>query len=47
MLQGKQAVNPDHDAAGALRAAQHFNSAAKTKVIGYRYEVDDKEYINC
>jgi len=37
----KQAVNPDHDAAGALRAAQHFNSAAKTKVIGYRY-LDDK-----
>ena len=34
--QGKQALNPTHDAAGALRAAQECNPTSTTKVAGYR-----------
>ena len=37
IFQGKQAVNPTHDAAGALRAAQEFNPTSTAKVVGYRY----------
>eukprot|EP00090_Calanus_glacialis_P001173 TRINITY_DN10814_c0_g1_i2.p1 TRINITY_DN10814_c0_g1~~TRINITY_DN10814_c0_g1_i2.p1 ORF type:complete len:420 (-),score=100.19 TRINITY_DN10814_c0_g1_i2:746-2005(-) len=39
----KQAVNPTHDAAGALRAAQEFNPTSTAKVVGYRY-LDDPSF---
>ena len=40
LYSGKQSVNPAKDAAGALKAAQSFNKAGRTKVIGYRYLED-------
>eukprot|EP00092_Neocalanus_flemingeri_P032227 GFUD01035027.1.p1 GENE.GFUD01035027.1~~GFUD01035027.1.p1 ORF type:complete len:416 (+),score=121.31 GFUD01035027.1:334-1581(+) len=39
----KQSVNPTHDTAGALRAAQGMLATAKTKVLGYRY-LDDPSF---
>ena len=40
---GKQAMNPEHEARGALNAGYAFHSMSKVQVIGYRY-LDDPAF---
>jgi hypothetical protein len=40
IIQGKQAMNPEHEARGALTAGYAFNSLSKLQVVGYRYLED-------
>jgi hypothetical protein len=34
LIAGKQAMNPEHEASGAIQAAYQFNSLAKLQVVG-------------
>ena len=37
---GKQAMNPENEARGALKAGYGFNTLSQLQVIGYRYHDD-------
>ena len=39
-MSGKQAMNPEKDAIGALKAGYDFNNLSQLQVIGYRYHDD-------